>query len=78
MNVHPTLPLVVVGTKYGKIHLYDIRDPTVSVSYSAHSDSVAQVSFHPWINVVVSSGYDGSLRLWCARERTLMHQYNVL
>ena len=42
-----------MGTKYGKIHLYDIRDPTVSV------------------------GYDGSLRLWCARDRTLMHQYNV-
>ena len=77
MDIHPTLPMIMVGTKYGNIHLFDIRDPAMCVSYRAHNDSVSKVGFHPWFNTVISTGYDGSLRSWCLRERTLIHQYNV-
>lgn len=59
------------------MHLFDVRDPHLVVSYHAHSDSVAQVSFHPWFNCIMTSGFDESFRLWCARDRVLLHQYNV-
>lgn len=75
--IHPTYPLVAAGTRYGNVHLFDVRDPRLVVSYHAHSDSVTQVSFHPWFNCVLTSGFDDSFRLWCARDRVLLHQYNV-
>lgn len=75
--IHPTYPLIAVGTRYGAIHMFDIRDPKACVSFKAHADSIAQVAFHPWFNTILSSGYDGSLRMWCARDRVLLHQYNV-
>ena len=77
MAIHPVYPLVAAGTRYGNVHLFDVRDPRRVVSYHAHNDSVAQVSFHPWFNTIMTSGYDESLRLWCARDRVLLHQYNV-
>ena len=61
----------------GNVRLFDIRDPTAVVSYRAHTDSVRQVEFHPWFNTVITSGYDQALRVWCARDRVLMQQYNV-
>ena len=59
--IHPTYPLVAAGTRYGNVHLFD----------------VTQVSFHPWFKCVLTSGFDDSFRLWCARDRVLLHQYNV-
>ena len=77
MDIHPELPILMAGTKYGRIHLFDIRDPTTCISFNAHGDSVTKVRFHPWFNTILSTGYDGLLRSWCLRERALIHQYNV-
>ena len=75
--LHPTQPLLAVGTRYGFVHLFDVRDPACCVSIRAHSDSVAQVAFHPWFSTLLSTGYDGVLRVWCDRERSLVRQYAV-
>ena len=77
LAMYESLPLLAAGTKYGRIHLFDVRDPVPCASLNAHSDSVSQVCFHPWCNVLLSSGYDGALRLWNPRDRTLIHQYKV-
>ena len=77
LALHPSQPLLAVGTRYGFLHLFDIRDPRCCVSLHAHSDSVAQVAFHPWFSTLLSSGYDGVLRVWSDRERTLVRQYPV-
>ena len=77
LALHPSQPLLAVGTRYGFVHLFDVRDPACCVSIRAHSDSVAQVAFHPWFSTLLSSGYDGALRVWCDRERSLVRQYTV-
>lgn len=75
--VHSTQPLIAAGTKYGQVHLFDARDNHVIVSYSAHTDSISQIAFHPWDHVVLTASYDDSFKLWSAQDRSLISQYNV-
>lgn len=78
LDIHPSLPLVVAGTKDGKIVMLDVRDPKYVVSIPAHMDSVTDIVFHPWLNCIITAGGDGNISVWCARERRLLQSmYSV-
>ena len=47
------------------------------VSYQAHQDSISQVEFHPWYQIVLSVSYDDILKLLYPQNRSLICQYNV-
>lgn len=49
--IHPTYPLVAAGTRYGNVHLFDVRDPRLVVSYHAHSDSVDAGQLPPLVQL---------------------------
>lgn len=75
--MHPEYPLIAAGTKYGQVHLFDIRDPHRVVSYKAHTDSISQIAFHPWKPVILTGGYDNCIKFWSIQNRSMYYQLNV-
>lgn len=58
--------------------MWDIRTkPSCVLSLDAHSEPVTCVQFHPFGQDIVSSSYDGLVRLWDGRNgacrRTIIH-----
>jgi WD40 repeat protein len=46
------------------IYLYNNNFRRLSVSLTGHEDEVSSIDFHPFKNILVSSGTDGTIRLW--------------
>ncbi|KAH3758129.1 MOS4-associated complex 3A [Pelomyxa schiedti] len=76
VDVHPTLPnLIVTGGVDADVILFDNVSKTCLSTLSGHSKQVSQVAFHPRENVIFSTSYDKTARVWtCVDEDT--HVYN--
>jgi centriolar protein POC1 len=52
--------------------LWDLRSNTLLQHYPAHADAISNITFHESGNYVLSSGLDGSLKIWDLREGQLL------
>lgn len=63
---------VFVGTSRGKIAWYEAKGNTLvkETEFLAHLDSVRTIHYHPSRKILLSTGRDGSARLWNAESNT--------
>jgi WD40 repeat protein len=60
------------GTSRGKIAWYEVKNNKLvkETEFTAHLDSVRTVNYHPNKKILLSTGRDGSVRLWNAESNT--------
>ncbi|XP_029935219.1 DDB1- and CUL4-associated factor 11 [Myripristis murdjan] len=56
------------GCSTGKIIIYDVLTGTVVARLSGHDACVRDVSWHPYEDNIVSSSWDGAVRMWEHRQ----------
>ncbi|TRY83724.1 hypothetical protein DNTS_021907, partial [Danionella cerebrum] len=61
---------IYTGCSTGKIIIYDVLTGAVVAKLSNHDACVRDVSWHPYNNNMVSSSWDGAIRMW---EHTQNH-----
>uniref|UniRef100_A0A672T4F0 DDB1- and CUL4-associated factor 11 n=1 Tax=Sinocyclocheilus grahami TaxID=75366 RepID=A0A672T4F0_SINGR len=61
---------IYTGCSTGKIIIYDVLTGSIVSKLSNHDACVRDVSWHPYHNNMVSSSWDGAIRLW---EHTQNH-----
>jgi WD40 repeat protein len=63
---------IAIADLSNAIILYNIKTKKIYHTFRGHSDLVTDISFHPTNNTFVSSSYDGTIKLWDLKERTLV------
>ncbi|CAB1438160.1 unnamed protein product [Pleuronectes platessa] len=56
------------GCSTGKIVIYDVLTGTVVSRLSGHDACVRDVSWHPYEDTIISSSWDGAVRMWEHRQ----------
>lgn len=60
----PCHPMLACGGNRGFVHIVDTRHGRLLWEYRAHASWLTALAFSPDGRLLVSSGYDGKLRLW--------------
>lgn len=57
------------GTLSGKVHIWDLKNRRVSVTFDAHNGhSVQYLHFEPHTEVLLTQGREGCLKIWKIKE----------
>lgn len=56
--------LVICGSDDSNIYIWDVNDNTNFRVFSGHSAKIAALSIHPKVGCIISSSYDGKVKIW--------------
>lgn len=65
-----TIPVIATGNRLGYVALLDLNDENLKnvVTYRAHLEAIEMLSISDKFRVVVSSGRDDEIRVWCLED----------
>jgi len=76
LALHPTLPIVVVGTESGTLKWYDVdAGVLIQTVQGAHKEGVAALAVDPSGTFLASVGHEATLRVWDFATRKIVQEF---
>lgn len=55
---------VIAGSENGKIYIWDLVEGNIEEAIDAHTKPVTCVVYHPSLQCMISSSFDGTAKIW--------------